>query len=378
MVARQKPKRKKSVPLPRKIRTGLAAAPIKSFHGFRDYFRLDLDRKEVAGVLKTYIRDNYTGDERRLLLSGPDYVYTSQYGPAAGIQWKNLGYEWPEKYDGEKAAKTCVENIRYWAEKKAEEQIKDVKTAKPVRSPMDIVKERTSDFIGEIEEVLDMFYNGGDLDIDNYSVYNEMIKADLNSFSASNVLKYYQPLLAEVDELVTNKTDDLVEAYSSWSIPKRKKHLKLVQSIVSDAERYVLSKKAKRAPSKPRVKTADKQVTKLVYAKDSTEHKLTSVNPTTIIGAVRLYTFHVRERIITEYITDSPKGFEVRGSTIYGIDADRSRAVRLRKPEEQLSMFLTKTPTAINKFWETFTTKTITDVKGRINKDTILLRALDK
>ena len=379
MVARKTQKRKKAAPLPRKTRTGLAAAPTKSFHAFQEYFRLDLDRKEVAGVLKTYIRDNYTGEERKLLLSGPEHVYSTHYGPASGIQWKNLGYDWPEKYNGEKAAELYIENVRYWAEKKAEVQSEeDAKPAKVVKSPMDIVKERTSDFICEVEAVLDDFYNGVYQDVENYSVYNEMIKADLNSFSAGNVLKYYQPLLAELQELVNDKTPELVEGYSHMSIPQRKKNLKLVQLIVADAERYVLSKKATRKPSKPKVKTADKQVSKLNYAVDSTEHKLTSINPTSIVGANRLYTFHVKERIITEYVTESPKGFEVRGSTIYGIDLERSRAVRLRKPEEQLSTFLTKTPTAINKFWATLTTKTITDVKGRINKDTILLRALDK
>lgn len=379
MVARKTQKRKKAAPLPRKARTGLAAAPTQSFHAFQEYFRLDLDKKEIAGVLKTYIRDNYTGEERKLLLSGPDHVYTSHYGPASSIQWKNLGYELPEKYNGAKAAAMYIENVRYWAEKKAEDAAEEAKSPKkPVRSPMEIVKERTSDFIGEVEGVLDDFHNGVYQDVENYSVYNEMVKADLNSFSASNVLKYYKPLLAEISELVTDKTEDLVEAYSHWNIPQRKRYLKLVQSIVDDAERYVLSKKATRKPSKPRVKTADKQVTKLNYAVDSSEHKLTSINPTSIVGATRLYTFHVKERIITEYVTESPKGFEVRGSTVYGIDLARSRAIRLRKPEEQLSVFLTKTPAAINKFWDTLTTKTITDVKGRINKDTILLRALDK
>jgi len=378
MVARQKPTRKKASSLPRKARTGLAAAPTKNFHAFREYFRVDLERKEVAGVLRAYIRDNYTGEERKLLLSGPDHVYTSHYGPAAGIQWKNLGYDWPENYHGVKAADSYIENVRYWAEKKAAEKSEEVKTAQVVRSPMDIVKERTSDFIGEVEDVLDLFYNGTYIDVENYSVYNEMVKADLNSFSAANVLKYYQPLLAEINELVSDKTEDLVEAYSHWTIPKRKKYLKLVQLIVHDAERYVLSKKATRKPSKPKVKTADKQVSKLIFASDSAEHKITSINPTSIVGANRLYTFNVKYRVLTEYVTESPKGFEVRGSTIYGIDLERSRAVRLRKPEEQLSTFLTKTPTAINKFWAMLTTKTITDVKGRINKDTILLRALDK
>lgn len=378
MVARKTTRRKKSAALPRKSRTGIAAAPTKSFHAFQDYFRLDLDRKDIAIVLKTYIRDNFEGEERKLLLDAPEHVYTSQYCVAAGIQWKNLGFDWPEKYNGDKAARIYIDTVRAAALKKHEEQSDSNVVTKVAKSPMDIVKERTSDFIGEIEEVLDLFHKGVHLDIEEYSVYNEMVKSDLNSFSAKHVMDYYIPLKEELEELINDKTPDLVEGYSHMSVPRRKQYLKLVESIVSDAERYVLSKKAQRKPSKPKTKTADKQVAKLNYAKESADFKLTSINPALIVGASRLYTFNVKYRTITEYVSQRAGGFEVRGSTIYGIDPDRTRAVRLRKPEEQLSAFLTKTPSAINKFWDTLTTKTITDVNGRINKDTIILRALDK
>lgn len=378
MVARNTQKRKKPTPLPRKSRTGLAAAPTKSFQAFQEYFRLDLDRKDIALVLKNYIRDNFKGEERKLLLSGPDYVYNSQYCVAAGIQWKNLGYEWPEKYNGEKAAKLYIDSVRTAALKKVGEQEETEKVVRYSRSPMEIVREKSSDFIAEVEEVIDLFHNGVYVDVENYSVYNEMIKADLSAVSSKHVMDYYMPLKEELEELINKKTPDLVEGYRHLSIPQRKKYLKLIETIVSDAERYTLSKKAKRKPTKPKVKTADKQIAKLNFANESADYKLTSINPTSIVGAARLYTFNVKQRVLTEYISESPKGFEVKGSTLQGVDLDRSRAIRLRKPEEQLTIFLTKTPTAINKFWDTLTTKTIDNVNGRINKDTILLRALDK
>ena len=377
MVARKLSTKRKKAPLPRKAKTGIAAAPVQSFHWFADYIRTDVEKKDIAVVIKTWIKENYKGEDRTILLSAPDYFY-GEYGVAATIQWKKLGYPWPEKWDGIKKLRGYVERVRAGAIAKMLEKEDSDKVKVYVKYPMEIVKERTSDFIANIEAVLDDFYRGVDLDIDNYSVYNEMIKADLNSFSAKHVLEYYIPLKAELEELVNNKTPDLVEGYSHMSVPKRKEYLKLVQSIVADAERYVLSKKAVRKTSKPKIKTADKQVTKLVYAKDSSEFKLTSINPTSIIGASRVYTFNVKSRIITEYVTERTAGFEVRGSTLYGIDAAKSRAIRLRKPEEQLSTFLTKTPTAINKFWSELTTKTVDEVSGRINKDTILLRALDR
>lgn len=377
MVARKLSTKRKKVALPRKIKTGLAAAPVQSFQWFSDYFRTDVEKKEISTVIKSWIKENYKGQERTILLSAPEYCYTDS-ATAATIQWKKLGYDWPEKWDGQKKLLMTVETIKTASIIKISEKEDSDKVKVYVKSPMEIVKERTSDFIANIEAVLDDYYRGVHLDIEEYSVYNEMIKADLNSFSAKHVVDYYIPLRDEIEDLVNNKPADLVEGYKHLSIAKRKEYLKLLQAIVSDAERYVLSKKAVRKPSKPKVKTADKQVAKLNYAKDSAEFKLTSINPTAIVGASRLYTFNVKYRTITEYVTERTGGFEIKGSTLQGIDADRSRSIRLRKPEEQLSVFLTKTPTAINKFWSELTTKTIDDVNGRINKDTILLRALDK
>lgn len=376
MVARRMQTKRKKAPLPRKPKTGILAAPTESYQWFAEYLRTDVEKKDLAGVIRTWIKDNFKGEERTLLLAAPDYYYTSEYGVAATIQWKKIGNEWPAYWDGDKKLRTYVERTRTAALAKMAEKEDSDKPNVPQRSPMEIVKERTSDFIANVEGVLDDFYRGTHLDIENYSVYNEMIKADLNSFSAKHVLDYYVPLLKELEELVNDKTADLVEGYSHMTVPKRKEYLKLVQKIVDDAKRYVLSKKAARAPSKPRVKTADKQVTKLQFANDSSEFKLTSINPMQIIGAVRLFTFNVKERIITEYVTRSSKGFEIKGTTLQLFDEEKSRSIRLRKPDESLTIFLTKPKSQIHKHWDTLTTKTVKP-NGRINKDTILLRVMD-
>lgn len=367
--------RSKKPTLPRKSRTGVAAAPTDSFDWFSWYFRTEVDRKDISGIIRDYIKKRYSGEKRSVLLNAPEHAYT-HYGVAASIQWKNLGKEWPEKWNGQAQIDREINNIEAISRQKAAVKEDAPKTNIVSKSPMEIVKERTSDFIAAVEEILDMFDGEVWVDWDNYSVYNEMTKADLNSFSAKHVLDYYLPLKEEMRELVEDKTDDLVEAYSSWSVPKRKQYLKIVTKICDDAQKYLLSKKAVRKPSKPRVKTADKQVAKLNYAKESSEFKITSINPTQIIGAGRLYTFNVKERIITEYVTRSSKGFEVNGTTLSLFDAEASRSIRLRKPEESLSIFQTKTAKQIDKYWSELTTKTVKPT-GRINKDTILLRVMD-
>ncbi len=51
MATRRMPKiKKKKIPLPRKIKTGVAAAPIHNFRHFAEYFRMDLDQKEISFI----------------------------------------------------------------------------------------------------------------------------------------------------------------------------------------------------------------------------------------------------------------------------------------------------------------------------------------
>ena len=59
MATRRMPKiKKKKIPLPRKIKTGVAAAPIHNFRHFAEYFRMDLDQKEISFILKAYLKNN--------------------------------------------------------------------------------------------------------------------------------------------------------------------------------------------------------------------------------------------------------------------------------------------------------------------------------
>jgi len=373
-VRRQTTKRRKKAPLPRKPRTGIAAAPDHNWEAFAAYFRMDMERKDVAGILRNYIRSEYKGEEQKLLLSAPDYMYTLKYGPAASIAWAGLDKEFPVKWDHKRCIDSYIKNVREKAILRlSERDDSDTKVAnKPVVSPMDRVKRITSEFIADIDEVVDDWENA-----EEFNMYKNMQLADLSMFSAKAVFDYYEPKKAEIEELVNEKPDDLIEAYSYMSVPKRKKYLSFLSDIIEDTKKYILSKKATRKVTVKRPKTADKQVAKINYLKESPEFKLTSINPIQLVGARRLYTFHVKERIITEFVTEAATGFEISGTTIKNYDQVNSRSIRLRKPEEMLSTFLIKTPKQIDKYWSELTTKTVKPT-GRINKDMILLRVLDK
>lgn len=276
----------------------------------------------------------------------------------------------------EKRMKFIEDNIAEQVKRgrqKLEESTDDNVVEIKKKSPADIVKERTSDFIAEIEEVIDMFGGKTHVDWDEYSVYNELQKVDAAYNTAKAVVEYYTPLRDEIKELVEEKTEDLVEAYSWLGPRKRKQYLKVIQLIIDDAEKYMMSKKAVRKPRAKKATPATKQVEKMKYMANSTEFKLVSVDPVNIIGASEVYLFNTKYRTMTYLVTQSPKGFEVKGTTINGIDVEASYKKTLRKPEEFLSGFAKATKARARKILKELKTKEAA-CNGRVNDQTIIVK----
>ena len=326
------------------------------------------DHKESAKWAKAWVKKNYDKKVYSIFAKSEDWRISTTVGAMCKMMDNGA---------------TFSERRMNWIDSKIQEVVKAVnakqqeKKLEPVsiqrKSPADIVKERTSDFIGAIEETIDMFDSDTHVDWDNYSVYNELQVADLPYNTAKAVADYYAPQRDELKELVEDKTEDLVEAYRHLTVRKRKQLLKIVQGIIDDAEKYMASKKAVRKPRKKKVTTASQQVSKVKYLQSSNEYKVTSVDPTSIVGAREVYLFNVKTRTATYLVSDASKGFAIKGTTIQHIDAEQSYKKRLRKPEEWLSAMSKITKAKARKSLKDLKTKQ-SEANGRINADTIVLK----
>lgn len=363
-------RRKKKTPLPRRVLTGYAAGPQEDFFKFKDYVRTDVEPKLIISTIKDYIRENYK-KESKVLLSAPEWCFRYPYFIAATIEWKKLGKELPSNWIIERHINKFIDQLR----EKGEQQIQKSKDQPNVvrTSPQEILRQKSSDFIAEIEAVIDDFINGVWLDIDNYSPFLELKKIGAAQQIAKNAIDYYTPLKSELEDLISSKDKDLQEGYKHLTAKKKKEYLKLITHIIDDLEKYTQVKKAVRKPRVTKPKTADQQVKNLKFLKESAEYKIASIDPSQIIGCLRLYTFNVKTRVLTEYVSEHVDGIRVKGTTLQNINIEKSRCTRLRKPEEFLSIVLSKTPTQINKEWTKLTTKT-NQPNARINDDTILLK----
>ena len=163
-----------------KSRSGIAHVPLHSFTGMCDYVHMEVGRKEVINFNKKYVKKNWGSK----LLTADDWVF---YKPTVTMTllWKGTGQEFPASWDSKRALlkfKSALEKYSKGTDQEAPGIRKVIKT----KSPPDIIKERTSDFIGGVEEILDHW-----IDNESYSVFDELTRVEAPYIMAKKVNDFY-------------------------------------------------------------------------------------------------------------------------------------------------------------------------------------------
>lgn len=265
-----------------------------------------------------------------------------------------------------------------------DEVIKIGKSMKPVidpdappppkrKSPAELLGEKTNEFIGEIEGFVDE-YTQGTLDKD-WSIYNEMMKLGSAAQTAHDTIRYYKGCQEELRELIEDKTEDLVEGYNHMTPKQQKDFYKFISGIITDCEKFLVTKKATRKPRTKKATPAHKQVARVLYLPTSSEYKIASVSPEKMVGADSLYLFNTKTRVMKYLVSDRRDGMQVKGSTVTGFCRENSFKKMLRKPEEYIALLGKATKAKSLKELRALKTKENT-TDGRINRDTIILKVL--
>jgi len=267
-----------------------------------------------------------------------------------------------------------VIDIVRFGEINIENKVDDEDDDQPVvkkKNPSELLREKTLGVMGDIEGFIDDHLEGN-LD-KKFSLYTHLKGIDAAAQSGRDIIKFYKEMESELIELTVDKNEDLVEGYSNMSISEQKQLLKLISSFVTDAEKFVLSKKANRKPRVKKATPATKQVQKVVYQKESTDYKITSTSPAYIVGATEVYLFNTKTRVIKYLVTNNSDGFIVSGTTVKNYDEELSFKKKLRKPEETIDSINKVTKLRALKALKALkTAQTSTD--GRINADTVILK----
>lgn len=261
-----------------------------------------------------------------------------------------------------------------------------------------IVFQQALDVLVDVDEWIDTSFDKK-FDIDSFDVKSHFISNNMSQVHCRKILKMYEGEIQEYDELLnppsskdikamSEKEKDLFEqlkeGYSYLSKAQIQNRAAALNKIVNACNFIIESANANRKPRKPKVRSADTLVKAVKYLKSYPDLNLVSINPIDIIGANELWVYNVKTRKLGHYFASKidPKGtkregsgLSMKGTTLQGFDESTSIQKTLRKPEESLKQFKSSGKVALRKFMGTLTT-TESSLNGRINADTIILKAM--
>ena len=366
-----------------KARTGLAGVPVdKGFNAVKDYFHLHVDRKDCIQQVKTWIKNNFPSKETNngnYILANPDYHFSMTHDAATAF-WYNNDLFKNNDLNGDIASQfldALMDKAILLIEpgkkifKEKQETINNVISISPA---VRLMRKINNTIMQELLDLEDKWIDGEDATI---NIYDRFKYHGLTNTAISHVKPMIEGWLLDYEDAYHKRCDQAVEGYSHLKRSTLNHRIKVCKAMLEDLERIRSATKASRNVKVKRPKSIDKQVSRVQYKKEDNDFKIVSINPIQIPTKTRLYAFNTKNKMVTEYITESPNGFEISGSTIKNFSKDLSRTICLRKPLDFLPIVLQKTPKQINDAWKLLKTKTKVP-NGRINKDTILLRVLDK
>ncbi len=310
----------------------------------------------------------YDKNQIKTLKKLKDWELTGSLGKVAKIYYRGFEYNKQEfeRYNTE--LKELYEKA---------DAVEDITEQTPTKPVVSIQQRQRAKILETIMDDWDTVIDGwleGDFKptFDAYKLFKQygLKGSALNMFKAI-VDQEYVPVKDAHDKTC----DQAVEAFSHISKSNLSKMMTTMENVFEDLDKLKTANKAAKIPRVKKPKTSDEQVKNLKYKVEDIDAKLMSINPVMIPGKEVLFVYNTKTRKLTQYSTNSTKGFEVSGTTIKNI-GDESRVTTLRKPDDILPLILSKTIKQIDKqVWDTLTTK-VSVPNGRINADCILLRVL--
>jgi len=268
---------------------------------------------------------------------------------------------------------TQMLNVKQEAKKAQSEVDADAAVAK--LTIQDHLREKISDCCGELEGMFDDFIDAGAKMSADFKPIGLMRGMNISPNMISTVTRVWELRLAEFNEVLEGKDDQLVEGYSHLTKIQLRNCVKFCETVINDCNSYVQLKKVERKPRAKKAVSPEKLTRSFKFLREFADLKLKSEPVVKLVGASEAWLYDTAKRKLVHVVADSHIGtFSVKGSSVVGFDAQQTVQKTLRKPAEQL-----KTITSVGKpaARKAFAAINATETKwnGRGNDNLIILWA---
>ncbi len=219
--------------------------------------------------------------------------------------------------------------------------------------------------IGENEAALDaFFFEGKDL------------RLNLHPTRVKDSAEWARAQAARLYLAYDSKDSDAQYAEAYAKIDKRR-ILRAVTVLNDYADNLEASKvTVARKTSVAVGKNPAKVVRDMKYAKSDDALKLTSINPTAIVGAKEVWIYNTKNRTLSRVVANPGESLTVSGTTLKNVSMTVSRSRNVRKPETLAAAITPKnTKASLEKYYSRLSDKEKALEMCRMTENTIILYA---
>ena len=242
----------------------------------------------------------------------------------------------------------------------------------PTVSIQDRMKEKVGEIAVDLEAALDDYVTS---DFKTMPAPMSIMHDRAKGMHAQKLVEHFKKRRVEFDEVLNTDDKDLREGYSNFTKPQLKKLIAFCDTVITDALKIAGEAKVNRKKPKRKQKTPDQLVSKMFFCKEDETFKLKSIAPRDIIGALQLWVFNVKTKKLGVYHAEDAGGLSVKGSSLLNYSETKSIHKTIRKPNEVVPSVLSGGKLVLKGILGKISTKE-SELSGRINADTILLRAI--
>jgi hypothetical protein len=271
--------------------------------------------------------------------------------------------------DGEKFIKTHMKKVM---EVQVDEPVTVDVAPTPTVSIQDRLREKVGEIAVDLEAALDDYVAG---DFKTMPAPMSIMHDRAKGMHAQKLVEHFKKRRIEFDEVLNTDDKDLREGYSNFTKPQLKKLIAFCDTVITDALKIAGEAKVNRKKPKRKQKTPDQLVSKMFFCKEDETFKLKSIAPRDIIGALQLWVFNVKTKKLGVYHAEDAGGLSVKGSSLLNYSETKSIHKTIRKPNEVVPSVLSGGKLVLKGILGKISTKE-SELSGRINADTILLRVI--
>lgn len=225
-------------------------------------------------------------------------------------------------------------------------------------------------WLPDIEKAVDNFNQP-------FDCYQFIVANNIPQLYVKQIADYYRPIAAEIELVKTKKDPQLNEGYKIFSRADIIAYQKMIQTIIDDCERYLGNVKKERKPKKKRTKSIDTVLKYFKYLKHDDQLKLSSEDPSKIIGSSTLYVLNRKNNVLTMFVAKDGETLAINRMSIINYDETKTISKRVgRKVEAVINSIVTANKKARMKILDTVKSEP-TKTTDRINESCLLIR-IDK